>query len=647
MIGSEPAIAGDVFNARDLSPQEVATSFVISPHFLRLISNAHCVLEGPRGSGKTTLLRMLTPETFAVWSAANPNYTMPFIGVFVPADVRWAKQLTSRLAHVPDPLARTAIQEAFFSVAVSLSFADAIERCGRLWNQYGTQHPETFFQLERETESSIVDALAGLWRITVGVKSFNGLRLALRHRQSELGTLALILAAGESLGKLAVDHPYLGNGWLQNIVSAIETVNELLDRPEQRWAVLLDELEIIPSELLKVVVMALRSTIPNLRLKLALSPAGSDLIANIDPAAPTPGNDYRPIPLWYKDRADARKFSEALFHHALVRMRAISPDQSLGSVLGSSVATDDSGDSNQDAKLAIESPSHVHRERVTAFVSLYEKDESFRKILDDKGILPANVPTQDSAEYGTFVRKITQLVIFRDREIEKFDPETSRCRRKGGPRGYGPYTGYPNLVDLTEGNPRWILTLAEALKARGAEGDTIGARGVQTAAVEEFVRQFVSKLKVYPTRGAGPGQRWTPFDFIQELGKHLEDVLYGGTFSSDPSLSFRIDRRAWDQYHDYIKVCVDLGALVLMRGEASASLESGGDGASLLDARVRISYRLAPQFRLPLKSTKDGAMSTALKGGDLLSPDKATRSTTQKTEDRQIPNSTPIQGRLL
>jgi hypothetical protein len=278
---------------------------------------------------------------------------------------------------------------------------------------------------------------------------------------------------------------------------------------------------------------------------------------------------------------------------------------------------------------------------------LYEKDASFRKVLDDKEIDPTNVPTQDSTEYGTFIRKITQLVIFRDREIEAFEPGATRSRRKGGPRGFSPYTGYPNLVDLTEGNPRWILTLAEAMRARCINGATLGTRSVQTAAVEEFVRQFVSKLRVYPTRGAGPSNRWTPYDFIKELGEHLEDVLYNGKFSTDPSLSFRIDRRAWDQYHDYIKVCVDLGALVLMQGEANASLEAGGDGAPLLDARVRISYRLAPEFRLPLKSTKDGTMSKALKGGELFSAEKSGKLSLQKTDVKETQLTTPVQGRLL
>src|SRR5690242_2644351 len=86
--------AGDVFNARDLTPAEVARSFIPPSAFYDLLSDAHCVLEGPRGSGKTTLLKMLTPEAIAAWSDTDYEIdrNVGFIGVFVPADVRWAKQ---------------------------------------------------------------------------------------------------------------------------------------------------------------------------------------------------------------------------------------------------------------------------------------------------------------------------------------------------------------------------------------------------------------------------------------------------------------------------------------------------------------------------------------------------------------------------
>ena len=48
------------FNARWLTPEDVARSFVPTTHFKALAKFQHSLLMGPRGCGKTTLLKMLT-----------------------------------------------------------------------------------------------------------------------------------------------------------------------------------------------------------------------------------------------------------------------------------------------------------------------------------------------------------------------------------------------------------------------------------------------------------------------------------------------------------------------------------------------------------------------------------------------------------
>lgn len=634
MTSVDAGTLGDVFNARDLSSRDVAKGFIAPAQFHRLLSDAHCVLEGPRGSGKTTLLRMLTPEAFALWSDGYVE-SINFIGVFVPADVRWAKQLSMRLDLVGDVIAREAVQQAVFSVAVSLALVDTIERSGQLMPVHGHAHPALFFEMTREREHAIVSALSQLWGIDVSVKSFSGMRLSLRLRQHALGGVALSLATGVSLSELQSGHAYIASSWLDNVVTGVETVNDILDRKDQRWAILLDELEIIPSGLLKTIVDALRSTSERLRLKLALSPTGSTLISTGEAGAATPGNDYRSIPLWYANREDARKFSQVLFKAALVRMRCIGDAEDLSEALGPSAVLEtsnedeteaDAADTETEADRRDELPvdsTVAQRERSMAFASLYEKDESFKALIDEKKIDLKNLSIKDSAARGTLIRKITPLVILRNREIVKFAHSAGRSQRKGGQRSLQSYIGWPNLIDLTEGNPRWILTLAEALKARASEqGLTIVARGVQTNSVDEYVRQFVSKLTVYPTKGMGPDRHWTPFKFIAVLGKHLGETLYDRAFVTDPSLSFTIDEHALQQYGEYIRVCIDLGALVIMRGGSAAPLSSSTAGQSLIGNRVRISYRLAPEFRLPLRATKEQTMSGAMRSGELL-PDRS------------------------
>jgi len=58
----------DTFNAKYLSYQEVADSFISNTEFYQLQANASILLMGPRGCGKTTLLKMLTPAGLHYWS---------------------------------------------------------------------------------------------------------------------------------------------------------------------------------------------------------------------------------------------------------------------------------------------------------------------------------------------------------------------------------------------------------------------------------------------------------------------------------------------------------------------------------------------------------------------------------------------------
>jgi hypothetical protein len=645
---------GDVFNARDLTSPQVAERFVAPAVFERLLDTAHCILEGPRGSGKTTLLRMLTAEAFALWRNDQPGPDIDYLGIFVPADVRWAKQLVLRLDRISDEAARDAVQQAHFSVAVSAAMIESIELSSRLAFKFAKSHPALFFEVDRNMEVELIRNLADIWGLDVPVPSFSGIRLALRKRQQELNLIAVMLSGDMVWTEAASRFPYLTNGWLDNLVAAVETANEQLRRPDQLWALLLDELEIVPEVLLRTIVDALRSTSNKIRFKLALSPTGSDLLHVGELGASSSFEDYRPVKLWYERKGHARAFSDALFASALSRSlgRTITPAM-LPTELGDSWPADSAKDDDDTNELLpAQASTTAQRIRNAAFSSLYQKDESFAKLLDDFKIDSKSPPTNDDAKYGPLVRKITQLVLHRSREVENFSLAKGVSTRKGGRKGLQGYFGFPNLVDLTEGNPRWILTLAETLTAEHAESKlSLKANTVQSKAIRTFVQQMVAKLTVFPTKAAAAGRRWTPFDFVSALGGSIESTLFDGPFMTDPQLSFTIDQPAITQYGDYVRTAIDLGALVIVRRGGPAPLAAGGDGQTLVGSRVRITYRLAPEFRLPLLFTKEQKMSVALRSGELLST-KESRARTKRMDDGpqvegSVLDSLPVQGRLL
>lgn len=650
---AEPA-GGDVFNARDLAPLEVASNFLAPPVFERLLSKVHSVLEGPRGSGKTTLLRMLTPEAFSLWRQVEPGQDIDFIGVFVPADIRWSKQLTVRTDRISNTIAKDALLHASFSVALSLAFVETIQSCAKLHARFGDAHPAIFFPLDRASEAAIVASLSFVWGLEVPLPSFNGINLALRKRQHELSAAATQLADGRPLLEVQAELKYISSTWLDNIVTAVESVNDVLMRPNQLWAILLDELEIVPLALLQTIVDALRSTSNKVRFKLALSPTGSDLIPHDQPGSSSHFEDYRPIKLWYERKNDARDFASHLFAASLSRMLGESiPTSSLISLLGSSwtrtqdEAEQEEGDESLPEAVVKETPQ-MQRLRASAFKSLYDRDESFKKLLDEKGIDPNAPPDRDANPKGTLVRKITQLVLHRANELERFTFATG-AKHRGGKRNQRAYVGYPNLIDLTEGNPRWVLTLAESVVAahRAAELP-LSTQSVQSSAVRDFVQQMVAKLTVYPTKLAASGRRWTPYDFVKGLGNSIYDQLFDVPFKTDPAMSFVIDQAAVEQFGEYIRTAIDLGALVILRRGGPAPLAGAVSVQTLIGSRVRLTYRLAPEFRLPLLYLKERSISSALKAGDLpLVQDGRGKAAQNAGIDMTAQDALPVQGRLL
>lgn len=635
-----------VFNARDLKASELAEGFIAPAAFKMLLSDSHCVLEGPRGSGKTTLLRMLTPESYAPWCIRHDAKPIDFVGVFVPADVRWAKQLEARLTDVDAAISRHFMESAF-TIATSLAIIEAIECCDRNFTRYGDALSSVFFKVPRAKEAALVRELARLWGLDAGVPSFSGLKSSLRARQHDIGYLIALYKGGRPWLSIVEECRYLANTWLDSLVSSLQVTNEILERAEQRWAILLDELEIVPQQILSGIVQALRSTDPRIKFKLAISPAGTDLMLGGDSSSPSQENDYRAIPLWYERRADARVFSEKLFSRSLFGEEK-SPAELKKLLRGSRIQSDD-----EDASL--DYSDVIKKHRVDAFISLYAKDPSFRAELDKKGVDPTSPPLSDASKVGTYVRKITPLVLLRDRELKHF--KNGEGVRRGGRKSSDAYIGYPNIIDLAEGNPRWILTLADLMKVEtGVSEPNAGSQGVQSKALSDFTSQFVSKLTVYPTGSRNSKHAWTLMKFVDTLGEQLESTLYRREFSADPALSFTLDEKSIEQYGNYIKLCIDLGALVIIRG-GSAPLGEAGAGSSLTGARVRISYRLAPRYQLPLRSTKERSLSGAIRGGDRtqgtldvaeLSSDSVEQRPARSGEKIvESIDSVPQQGRLL
>jgi len=609
----------DAFNARHLSPTDVAKDFVAPAPFSQLLGLNHCVLVGPRGSGKTTLLKMLQIEALKAWSATDTHSDpskCEFIGVFVPADVRWARQLNAFVQGISDRDSQLRLYELAFGTSVLIALLESVEQCMNL-ARIDREQDSTIsaFSLQRVQEVTLTRRLSELWATSIDVPSLAELKHRLRIRQTKLRTVAYSMKEGKSVNHLSQDEPYISLGWLDVLVTGIETINEVIGRPTQRWALLLDELEIVPDMLLESIVNCMRSTSSNLVFKLALSPTGSAVFSRAATIDPTQGNDYKILPLWYNQRNDLRLFAAKLLCHALRRRGIDASLSDLPALLGkSNISEEDDTQKNnnpeEDGKATVE-------QRQRMFSELAEKDSSFSEFLDRAEINVKNLDISDFNKQGPLIRKIYPLVQFRNRILKNWSLEGAT--RRGGKIGLDPYFGYPNLLDLTEGNPRVVLNLVDDLDAeRRRKGLPISAPGVQSAAITAMHTRFASMLKIYPISSNRLGEVSTLYSFLEALANSIRKRLYHDKFSSDPAQSFQIDTQAVKQYGHLLETCVHLGALMIMNPESSKRVVASADSIGLVGARVRLSYRLAPEFFLPLRSTNDIRLISAISSGTLL-----------------------------
>ncbi|SED79934.1 hypothetical protein SAMN02787142_3863 [Burkholderia sp. WP9] len=603
-------LLNDAFNARYLTPAQVAEDFIAPPGFLRLLGLDHCIMVGPRGSGKTTLLKMLQLEALQKWlpmHRENRQEYAGFIGIFVPADVRWSMQLDFHTRGIAAEAGRIALQTSAFCHAVCLALLETLENCITVARTGSDFQIYSAFAFDRKAESELVNLLAKLWRTRVEVPSLLGLRQALRLSQTELPILAARLVSGESLASVVAAQPFIGMAWLDALISALDTINEKIGCKTQRWALLLDELEIVPETLLRNILMPLRSSSPNLIFKLALSPsgAGAMVLSNVEQHGPTHGNDFKTITLGYAEKSQTRRFSAQLMASALMRKGIRASADDLVSVMGPSMFQPalEVGDEG------IQSRAVLARQKV--FQELALKDESFADALGKKDIDPANLSFKENDKRAWFVRKIYPLVVFRNHYRRNADDDGKVIAR--GAVGLQLYSGYPILLDLTEGNPRWVLNLADELAAEAEKREKdIKAAGVQSAAIETFYERFASLLRVYPIEQPLSRRPTTLFDFVERLGTYLSSKLLEDTFSADPSLSFTIDQAAYESHGRFIETCIQLGVFILMTAGATDDGPPDLGAGGLVGKRVRLCHRLAPKFRLPVHSTRPIAISSAL-----------------------------------
>lgn len=587
------------YNARHFNPEEVASQFVPSERFWKLIALRHSLLVGPRGSGKTHLLKMLQPKALGAWAhkeADRARRDVRYHGVFIAADVTWTSQVRQRALALSPELG------AKYGVAVFIShFREALISCMlQLTHDRPKIDTSAFlkYELSQSREAELVARLASSWRLAPKVPSFLGLRQSI---VDHIGDLALSRSYAES--ELA---EFLG-GFQPDVLStarqAVEAFNSVSGNLDARWALCFDELEIAPREIQEELFACLRSTDQRLLFKLAISPFNLNAHVLNNMTSASAGNDYDPIPLWFADIRETTQFCRELWEQQTrgTGAQPLSPWAVLGHSKFHYVENTLPGRASR------------YRDSSTwsrVFTSLANKDQSFARYLHSKGVKPNALAEVETRLMDQVVRKVAPLVGFREAYLADFQDHrnTARLRIVKAPPA-DVFSGWEAVCILTEGNPRWFNGLVNRLIIKWEANGRALSRAAQAREFSAASEKFVAWISAVPVGALGlpPPLKGGLRGLVELLGGAFRRSVLDGPFLADPVLAFTVDKDLPDPIRELLVAALNVGAIVSMDDqEVDLAL------SNLTGHRFRLVHLLAPTFQLPLRTGKARSLRAIL-----------------------------------
>ncbi len=587
------------FNARWLSPEDVARKFVPIPQYSALLGQDNCVLAGPRGCGKTTLLKMLTRRAQAVWEAERAEgyrQALPirpsFEAIYIPSDVRWSYELRAIAHDLKEDILGELCQRILVGSNALRCAIDLFER------RIGMEKND----ISANCEYSLSRAIIGNFNIAGRIGTLRECSSFLRNLSSDIRGLINLRNISRLQSLVDSTSPRLYSDAVDPIINICRLYNEHVPNNSRvkRWGICFDEVEIAPKWFGKELFSSLRSlSEQEFLLKFTWSP----ILPGEDEGGAQEANDYDPIKLWSAHVLDPKEFCEALTSDFL---RARFPEQSYRAAdfLGTSVFASEGVD--EEPSTIYQKGSILHR----SMLELVKKDQQFADFITSKKIRLEDgfvVENEKGNVMDKLFRKMKPIVLMRN-EFSKGEERRTRKR-------VTLYTGKEAVFGMSEGNPRRLLGLLNDLfdifqyrsgvvsALDGPVEDLVQARILAKASL-----RALTSLKSTPVFPGEPDRqvRFSLFEVIDRIGSYLRDRFYEGDFQLDPIGSFRIDIGLDPDIIHALKRLVDTGAIVPI-SEVPGELPSG-----LVGNRFRLSFMIAPRYKLAFRNYKEARLSTIL-----------------------------------
>jgi hypothetical protein len=577
------------FNARALSPEAVAKTFIPSPRFSELATRCHSIVIGPRGSGKTSLLKMLQTTALENWKhndAQSYRARIDYSSVFIATDSAWKDQLENvGFGHLTqsdrEQLCLAAFTTHFFHSLLT-AFVNRMDAFhpGDLRPKHRRVH------LDQENETYLVKELAKESKLSPTVNSLLSLKHAARARIGNIWKYAMDEKnlPKESRAERFSKIEFLNFHFLHLCSLAIEMFNDLVGDKEARWALLFDELELAPDFILKQLLLSLRSFgDQKILIKMSMSPYSADLDTFRSLFRATSGQDYNEICLWYAHKEDGYEFSRCLVQ-GLLNEHGIATEK-LEDIFGVS-------------------PFEENVKNAYAFNSLQYKtfknslgsDSSFRKYFQDASLRLEDVPLLRDSRKATIIRKIFPTLLLREFFRVDERPGTSQRQSKRSRKNPWIYGGATGLLAVAEGNPRWLIGIFRQLIPSARNGMKI-PRSVQTEEILKAAHRFRALLKIIPAIGSSSTQNpRSVLSVLDKVGVFFNKSVVLSDFEPQPYGSFTVDSNCSDNLIQTLGLALNAGAIVFVPDAKGDILLS-----SLKGKRFRIAYLLSPHYEIPIR----------------------------------------------
>lgn len=157
------------------------------------------------------------------------------------------------------------------------------------------------------------------------------------------------------------------------------------------------------------------------------------------------------------------------------------------------------------------------------------------------------------------------------------------------------------MFSISEGNPRVFINLMRPLV-----GEYVARRGIvparmQAKSAETTIHRFKASLSAIPSQQAGAIK--SILHLIDIVGDFFAKAQLDEAFKAEPVVTFKIDDEVSPELLELVGRTLNAGAFVRLDNPHSAGV------SALRGAELRLAYTLAPEYKLPLATGRDVALS--------------------------------------